>query len=464
MLFSSITFLYFFLPVFLLCYACTPPRGKNLALLAFSLFFYFWGEPIYTFLLLGVTGCSFVCGRMIHKNGRTRSRGSLAVSVAVSLLTLMFFKYADFLIGICNGLFNTQVPPLKLPLPLGISFYVFQTISYTVDVYRGDAGAQKKLLPYAAYATMFPQLLAGPIVRYTTVADELKGRRHTLEDVGQGMFRFVVGLAKKVLIANQLGELNRIAHGSAEGSVMMAWLAAVCFTLQVYFDFSGYSDMALGLGRAMGFHFPENFDYPLLSKSISEFWRRWHISLGTWFREYLYIPLGGNRVSRLKWLCNILIVWFCTGLWHGASWNFVVWGLYFGVALVLERMVYGRALERAPALLRHIYTLLVVTAGFVIFENESLSGGWQLLLRMSGFSGAPFAGAESLYYFRSYAVLLAAACLGATPLARDLALGLWRRLPRLVNVLQPVLAGLFLLLSTGYLIDSSFSPFLYFRF
>jgi alginate O-acetyltransferase complex protein AlgI len=311
---------------------------------------------------------------------------------------------------------------------------------------------------------MFPQLVAGPIVRYSSVARALEHRSCTSGDVARGVFRFTVGLAKKVLIANQLGELNKIAQASVEGSVLMAWLAAISFALQIYFDFSGYSDMALGLGRAMGFDFPENFNYPFISASVTEFWRRWHISLGTWFREYLYIPLGGNRVSRLKWLRNILIVWFCTGLWHGASWNYVVWGLYFGVLLVMEKTLYAGALRRAWAPVRYGYMFFVISIGFVIFENESLAQGIAQVGHMFGMGAASLAGAESLYYLRSFAVLLIAAAVGATPLVRGLTVRLKERLPRLAGGLEPVAAGLLLFLSTAYLVDSSFNPFLYFRF
>lgn len=466
MLFSSLTFLYCFLPIVLIAYFAVPKRAKNVVLLLASLIFYFYGERAYTVLLLFASLSAYVHGLLIDRfRSRPLSKVFLISSIVLGLGILVYYKYTDFFIGNVNALFGTELPLLKVIMPIGISFFTFQTISYTIDVYRGEAKVQKNFLHLATYVALFPQLVAGPIVRYATIADELDCRTHSLKDAAEGAARFVIGLAKKVLIANQLGELVSLFRASEEPSVLFYWMYAIAFSLQIYFDFSGYSDMAIGLGRIFGFHFLENFRYPYLSVSVTEFWRRWHISLGSWFRDYLYIPLGGNRVSVPRHLLNILIVWMATGFWHGASWNFILWGVYFAVFLVAEKLT-KRWFERIPRVLRHIYLLLVVVVGFVLFEAGSLSQCIQDLSAMFGAGGLPFSSQETLYHLGSFAVLLVIAVIGATPLCR-LAV---ERLKRdragsiTVSVLTPLcLVGL-LLLVTAYLVDGGFNPFLYFRF
>ncbi|MDO4543353.1 MAG: MBOAT family O-acyltransferase [Clostridia bacterium] len=464
MLFSSLTFLFFFLPPVLILYFAVPFRGKNLVLLLSSLFFYFCGGPVYTLLLLFSILSAYVHGLLIDRF-RRRAKLFVASSIIISLLLLGFFKYADFTIANVNALLGCNLPLLNLVLPIGISFYTFQTLSYTIDVYRGRAAAQRSLIKLSTYVALFPQLIAGPIVRYTTVEAELSYRKHTLSDAAYGAGRFVLGLAKKVLIANLLGEFCVQFRSSSQPSVLYYWLYAIAFALQIYFDFSGYSDMAIGLGRIFGFHFLENFNYPFIARSVTDFWRRWHISLGTWFRDYVYIPLGGNRVNKLRWVFNIALVWFLTGLWHGASWNFALWGLYFALFLALEKLFLLRLLNRLPRALSHLYLLFVVLISFVIFNAESLAQCGNDLSAMFGLSNLPFTSSDTLYALRSNAVLFAVAVVGCLPL-----------LCRLYERLQPKKAGLalrllsplalcvLLLVCTAYLIDGGFNPFLYFRF
>ena len=467
MLFSSIPFLYYFLPVVFAVYFGLPKRLRNFVLLVASLFFYFYGEPKYIVLLVFSSVMDYSMSRIIDKyRGKKAAKGALLCSVAVNLLLLMFFKYSDFIISNVNTLLNTEIPLLRIPLPLGISFYTFQTMSYTIDVYRGEAKLQKNPLDFMSYVSMFPQLVAGPVVRYQTIADQINDRTHSLEGFAEGAVRFVIGLGKKVLIANALGELNKTALTATSQSVLMYWLAIIAFTMQIYFDFSGYSDMALGLGRIFGFKFLENFNYPFISRSVTEFWRRWHISMGTWFREYVYISLGGNRVSRLKWIRNIAVVWFCTGLWHGSSWNFVVWGLFFGVLLVIEKLFLQKLLERLPSAIAHIYCLLAVVVSFVIFHLETLQDILGFFRGMFGFASLPLFTSESLYYLNSYKVILIAAAIGSTPLLKSLLARAQAsaKLSYAVSVLRPVYTGGLLIIVTAYLVDSSFNPFLYFRF
>ncbi len=466
MLFSSISFLYYFLPLVLIFYFILPFRLKNLCLLLFSLVFYFYGEPIYTFLMLGSTLSAYVHGLLIHKY-REQKLGKVFLwsSVGVSLLTLGFFKYADFFIGNTNGIFGSDIPLLKLALPIGISFYTFQTLSYTIDVYRGEAEPQKSYVKLATYVTLFPQLIAGPIVRYTTVAEELEKRQHSFENFAVGIRRFAVGLGKKVLIADILGMFAASLHKSPNPSVAGFWIYAVASSLQLYFDFSGYSDMAIGLGRIFGFHFLENFNYPFISKSVAEFWRRWHISLGSWFRDYVYIPLGGNRVKTLYWLRNIAVVWFLTGFWHGADWTFIIWGLFFAVFLVLEKFWYNRVFIHLPKVFAHIYVTLVILISFVIFSGNGVEGMLRDLGNMFFVNGLPLWSAETGYYLRSYAIPLLVGILGATPLVK-IALERVResRGGWLADALEPVFLVAVLLAVTAYFVDGSFSPFLYFRF
>lgn len=463
MVFSSIPFLYFFLPLTLAVYAVAPRKTKNAVLLIFSLLFYWWGEPKYVLLMaFTITFCYFA--GIIIENRRNSPKGKLLLtfSVAVPLGLLALFKYADFLLGTVNSLTGADVPLLKLALPIGISFYTFQAISYIVDVYRGDVPAQKNYISLATYITLFPQLIAGPIVRYTTVAEDLKSRKHSLEGISDGIFRFTVGVGKKVLIANLLGSLCTAYRESAEPSVVFAWVYAFAFALQIYFDFSAYSDMAIGMGKILGFRFLENFNYPFISKSITEFWRRWHISLGSWFRDYVYIPLGGNRVKPLKHIVNILVVWCLTGLWHGAAWTFMAWGLYFGVILIIEKLFLKKHLEKLPAVFQHIYVLVLVLISFVLFNADSFTMALNDLKLMFGFGGLPLMSEDTLYNLSSYAVLLVAALFGATPLVKKLAEKLRGR--SFCSAFEAVAVAVILILSTAYLVDGSFNPFLYFRF
>ena len=462
MVFSSVPFLYVFLPVVLLGYFLVPRRFKNVVLLAASLFFYYYGERAYTSLLLISSLSDYLHSLYIEKHrGTQRAKAALISSIAVNLALLGFFKYADFLISTVNSLLRTSIPLLKVPLPIGISFFTFQTMSYTIDVYRGRVHAQKNLVTMGTFVCLFPQLVAGPIVRYSDIALELEQRSTTLDDVSAGARRFVFGLAKKVLVANAMGELCGLYRSAGEQTTLFALLYAAAFTIQIYYDFSGYSDMAIGLGLLFGFHFPENFDYPYLSRSISEFWRRWHMTLGGWFRDYVYIPLGGNRVPRLLYIRNIFAVWALTGLWHGAAWNFVVWGLLFGVLLTAEKLFLDKWLQKCGRILPHVYVMSVVVLSFVLFNASSMQGALADIAAVLGLTGAPFAGELSLYYLKSYAVLLAASAVGCTPWPRRLALAL----PEGVKAfLEPLAMAVLLLLVTAYLVDGSFNPFLYFRF
>ena len=459
MIFSSIPFLYYFLPAVLAVYYLTPRRGKNAVLLLASLFFYGWGEPKLLWLMVFTIAVFYLCGLAIGHSERHK-KAWLVVSVCAGVGLLGLFKYADFFITSVNAATGMSLPLLKLALPVGISFYTFQCLSYTVDVYRGTVPPQKNPISFGAYVALFPQLIAGPIVRYADVARELEERTHSWENVGMGLRRFVVGLSKKVILADNLAMLAKLYRESAEPSLVFAWLYAVAFTLNIYFDFSGYSDMAIGLGRMLGFHFPENFNYPYLSKSVTEFWRRWHISLGSWFRDYVYIPLGGNRVSKAKWVRNILVVWMLTGLWHGAAWNFVLWGLLFAALLMMEKALPG--LQRLPGVLRHGYVLLAVILSFVLFNADTLAQAGNDFSALFGLAGLPLFTAETGYYLRSYAPALVIACIGATPLVKQAAQKIGEN--RAFQMLEPVLWLGLLLVCTAYLVDGSFSPFLYFRF
>ena len=463
MLFSSIPFLYVFLPATLLLYFAAPRRMKNAVLLLCSLVFYGWGEPKYLLLMLFSIAQGYLFGLLIEKyRGKTRSTVFFWLSVSLSLLLLAYFKYADFFLDSFRAVTGLPVPALQIALPIGISFYTFQILSYVVDVRRGDASAQKNFIDLAAYIAMFPQLIAGPIVRYTDVAAQLRTRTHTRAGTAAGTRRFVLGLAKKILIANVLGQLVQQFQTAQDPDTLFHWLYAVGFMLQIYFDFSAYSDMAIGLGAIFGFTFPENFNYPYCSASITEFWRRWHISLGSWFRDYVYIPLGGSRVGKWKLLRNLLLVWAATGLWHGAAWNFVLWGLFYAVLLIAEKFALLPKLQKHPALGR-VYTLLFVLLGFVLFDAPSLSAAAS---RIAGLFGGAGAGVESLYYLRSYAVVLLLAVLGATPLPKRLLARLRKNrvCGMLLDVLEPFALVALLALCTAYLIDGSFNPFLYFRF
>ena len=461
MVFSSIPFLYYFLPAVMAVYFLVPRKLKNAVLLFFSLLFYGWGEPKLLWLMVGTIVLFYLCGLAIHRAQKQGWKKTwLTVSVVVSLSLLGLFKYADLFVSSLNSLTGLSIPLLKLALPVGISFYTFQCLSYTIDVYRGNVPSQKNPISFGAYVALFPQLIAGPIVRYVDVARELNSRTHSWDDVALGLRRFLVGLAKKVIIADNFALLMKLFRQSGEPSVLFVWMYAIAFTMNIYFDFSGYSDMAIGLGRVFGIRFIENFNYPYMSKSVTEFWRRWHMSLGSWFRDYIYIPMGGNRVPKWRWVLNILTVWMLTGMWHGAAWNFVVWGLMFAVLLLLEKWV--PALQKLPNILRRVYVLLAVVISFVLFNAESFAQAGSDLSGMFGFAGLPLVTAETLYYLKSYAVLFVVGFIGATPLVRDTAKRLYRH--KIVAILEPAVLILLLLVCTGYLVDGSFSPFLYFRF
>ncbi len=459
MVFSSIPFLYYFLPAVLAVYFLTPRKGKNAVLLLASLIFYGWGElrllPLMAFTIL----LCYVCGLGIERS-RKRKKLWLLASIVISVGLLGVFKYADFFIGSLNTVTGLKIPLLHLALPVGISFYTFQCLSYTIDVYRGSVPAQKNLINFGAYVALFPQLIAGPIVRYADIARELEHREHSWDNAAAGLRRFLVGLGKKVILADNFALLIRLFRQSGEKSVLFYWMYAVAFTLNIYFDFSGYSDMAIGLGRVLGFHFVENFNYPYLSGSVTEFWRRWHISLGSWFRDYVYIPMGGSRVSRWRWVLNILTVWMLTGLWHGAAWNFVLWGLLFAALLLAEKWI--PVLQRLPGVLRHGYVLLAVVLSFVLFNADSLAQAGQDFAGLFGFGSLSLTSAETLYYLKSYAVLFVLGILGSTPVVKNAA---WRIDGTKAGVVLEAAAMLALLIvCTAYLVDGSFSPFLYFRF
>lgn len=467
MLFSSIPFLYYFLPAVFILYFIAPNKLKNAVLLLSSLVFYAWGEPKYVFLMLASITSGYIFGLLIEKSRSDRKKAKLflAGSVAISLGLLLYFKYADFFIGNFNAATGLSVPLLRLSLPVGISFYTFQLISYAADVYRG-LPAQRNPISFGAYIAMFPQLIAGPIVRYSDIAEQLKSRVHSFDLCCDGAGRFVLGLCKKILLSDRFAELCSAFRASEEKSVLFYWLYAVAFTLQIYFDFSGYSDMAIGLGKIFGFSFPENFDHPYASKSITEFWRRWHMTLGSWFRDYVYIPLGGNRRGKGRWFLNIFIVWFLTGFWHGADWQFIAWGLMYAVLLVLEKLFLLKKFEHAPALFRHIYVLFFTVTGFVIFNAESISAVFADLGGLFGAGGIPPFSAEALYYLKSYALLLIFGAVASTPLFFMLKEKAKSKkwLCAVGKVLLPIALCAGLLLCTAYLVDGSFSPFLYFRF
>lgn len=465
MLFSSLTFLFLFLPIVLGGYFLLPEKAKNIWLLAASLFFYFYGEPKYLFLMLGVIAASYVFGLLTDRaEGATRKLITV-LSVAVSLSALIFFKYTDFFISAVNAAFNSNIGLLGLTLPIGISFYTFQAISYNVDVYRGNVPAQKNIIDLALYISLFPQLVAGPIVRYSDIARDLRSRRHTAEGFTYGIRRFVFGLGKKILLANSLGTLCETFRETDERTTLFFWIYALAFSMQIYFDFSGYSDMAIGLGRMFGFKFPENFRHPFVSKSVTEFWRRWHISLGTWFRDYVYIPMGGNRVGGFRRFFNILTVWFLTGFWHGADWTFIIWGLYFAALILIEKAVPQKTKDKIPPFFGHIYLIFAVLAGFIIFNADGISGAVSDLSGM--FTNAyPLYSETTLYYLKSYSILLAAGAVGSTPLVKTAVerLGKTKTGSKILTILEPAAVIILLAAVTAYLIDGSYNPFLYFRF
>lgn len=474
MVFSSLIFLFRFLPIVLILYFLAPKKARNAVLFFSSLVFYAWGEPVYVVLMIFSTVVDYTHGWLVDsslkKGKRKRARYFVIESMVINLALLGFFKYADFFLSNINAVFHSDIPLLHVALPIGISFYTFQTMSYTVDIYRGQAKLQKNIISFGAYVALFPQLIAGPIVQYKTIAEELNERHENCDDFASGVTKFMSGLGKKVLLANNIGLLWDTISAAAppQTTMLAAWLGITAYCFQVYFDFSGYSDMAIGLGRMFGFHFPENFNYPFTSKSITEFWRRWHISLGSWFRDYVYIPLGGNRVSIPKQIRNIAVVWFLTGFWHGASWNFVLWGVYFGVFLVIEKFFLAKILQKLPGWVSHLYTLFIVWVSFVLFAFEDLARVGSYLKSMFVVSEAGFADQATLYLLKNYGILLVILILAATSIPKHLIENLHQRLQGRLAVIpvsgKVIFTAAVFLLSVAYLVDATYNPFLYFRF
>ena len=469
MVFSSLSFLVFFLPAFLILYYLLPGRAKNLVLLIFSLVFYAWGEPVYILLMLLSSFVDYLDGLLQEKYSGdiVKKRIFLILALTINLSLLAYFKYADFAVGIWNGIFHLNNKLPGVALPVGISFYTFQTISYSIDVYRGKLKAEHSYPKYLTYVSMFPQLIAGPIVRFSTVQEELHSRIINEDGFVRGMKRFIIGVLRKVLIANQIGALFDAIRAAGDISIATAWLGLLCFTLQLYFDFSAYSDMAIGLGLMLGFHFPENFVYPLSAVTMTDFWRRWHISLSTWFRDYVYIPLGGNRCAMAKHLRNVFVVWFLTGLWHGASWNFVMWGLYHGILLTLEKYVWGKKLEKLPKFIQHLYTVVLVVFGFGIFTFDDLHEMGQYFPKLIGIPGNALFGKEFLWYTGNYLPFLLAAIILSFPVypwflkkleGKDLAV------KRTVKVIEAIVLISLFILALASLVRDTYNPFLYFRF
>lgn len=475
MIFSSITFLYYFLPALLVVYFLVPKRFKNIVLLSFSLIFYFYGEPRYIYILLLTCLIDYFAARLIEEN-RNKSKLILILTIIYNIGQLIYFKYMNFFIENINTVFSSSISSIQVIMPIGISFFTFQALSYVIDVYRADVKVENSFLNFATYVTLFPQLVAGPIVRYKDVAEELGNRETNFDNFAEGIKRFSIGLAKKVLIANILGELVKALANITIQSVASHWVQAIGFTLQIYFDFSAYSDMAIGLGLMFGFHFLENFNYPLIAKSITDFWRRWHISLSSFFKDYVYIPLGGNRVGKIKLIRNILIVWFLTGFWHGAEWNFIIWGLYFAIILILEKFVFSKFLEKTKVF-KYFYTIILVIISFVIFNSNSISSFMTSLKGMFGLDNLQIVNKETIYYLRSYAIILIVAIISATPMLKTIINKIKNKnvksntesiknnsIVKMLNIVEPIFYVSIILVVTAYLIDSSFNPFLYFRF
>ena len=458
--------MFLYLPVVLAVYYIVPARWRNLWLFAVNLVFYGWGEPVYIFLMIFSICVNYVSGLLIGRylpDARPRAKRVLIANTVINLAMLFFFKYFDLVAETLSMIPGVAIPSLGLTLPIGISFYTFQTMSYPIDVYRGDGHVQKNFIKFGTFVALFPQLIAGPIVRYKDIAEQLDERHESLDKFASGVQRFVVGLGKKVLIANNVGMLWDAYANTAAGELTFvgAWMAAIAFSLQIYFDFSGYSDMAIGLGRMLGFEFLENFNYPYISRTVTEFWRRWHISLSTWFRDYVYIPLGGSRKGLKRQLLNLLIVWSLTGLWHGASWTFLFCGLYYAFFLILEKLFLLRCLKKLPRFVGHIYTLAVAISGWVIFQQTSVSQTMVFFRAMYGFGAAGFCGGTDLYWLAGFGPVLLAACFASLPAGKKL----FAKLPeKLRAVAVPVLIALVLTVSTAYLVDSTYNPFLYFRF
>lgn len=470
MIFSSLFFICIFLPVTLILYYVVPRKAKNLVLLIMSLVFYAWGEPVYVLLMMFSIVYNYFAARSIGYYRASKNRTMRTVTfifcLIVNLGLLCFFKYYGFVIENINSLFGLAIPIRDLALPIGISFYTFQTLSYVIDVYKGNVKVQKNIINFGAYISMFPQLIAGPIVRYADIETQLKDRVISFEKFAEGTAWFIIGLAKKVLLANNIGMLYDAVFASPapERAVLTTWLGVIAFTFQIYFDFSGYSDMAVGLGKMLGFEFVQNFNYPYISKSATEFWRRWHISLGTWFREYVYIPLGGNRCSTPRHILNLLIVWILTGFWHGAAWCFVLWGLYYGILLILEKYIYGKALQKAGPVVGHIYTIIVFILGWLIFCSPSVSELGASFASMFGILGTPFLDAATLYFLRTNAVLLIVCILCSTPLVMKLFTLVASRKGVFFKIVATLCYTAVFIGSIAYLVNATYNPFLYFRF
>ncbi len=466
MLFSSIPFLYYFLPCVLILYFLSTRCLKNTVLLISSLVFYGWGEPVYVILMVVSITVGYVSGLLIEKyRGNVKSKIAMWAGVGISLAFLAYYKYANFFIENFNAATGLSISLLKIALPIGISFYTFQIVSYMIDVYRGTTTAQRNYINLAAYIAMFPQLIAGPIVRYVDIKLQLRERKHTFDKISLGIRRFILGLGKKILIANALGELCDIYKSTSEVSVLFAWIYGIAFSLHIYFDFSGYSDMAIGLGHILGFDFLENFNYPYISASITEFWRRWHMSLSSWFRDYVYIPMGGNRVKIIRWFFNIFVVWFATGFWHGAAWNFIIWGLMYAVLLVIEKLGFMSFLKK-HRIIAHIYVLFVVMVGFIIFNADSMAQSFTHIGALFGAGNIPLVSPEAVYYLRSYAVVFILSFIGATPLMKNVLRKISSKKigESILSFAEPVCLVCLLVVMTAYLVDGSFNPFLYFRF
>lgn len=466
MLFSSTVFIFYFLPITLVLYFISPQKIRNYVLLVASLIFYAWGGLLYFPLLIFSIVLNYIFGLKIekYKDDATKKKRILITSIVLNILFLGVFKYTNFIVDNLNAMFNTSIFIMRIPLPIGISFYTFQAMSYVIDVYRNDGKVQKNIFNLALYISMFPQLVAGPIVRYQTVDDQISCREHSYEKFNDGLDRFIVGLFKKIIISNTVGELSTIIYGMSDTtmSVATAWLGAIAYMLQIYFDFSGYSDMAIGLGKVFGFDFLENFNYPYVSKSVAEFWRRWHISLGSWFRDYIYIPLGGNRVSSLKIYRNLFVVWLVTGIWHGASWNFVIWGLYFGVFIMLERLFLQKVLNRIPNFIQHLYLLIIVLIGWVLFSQPDLPSTINYLKVMFGLTEAPFINGYTTFYLKEYSVALLMACIASTPIIK--LLGQKFETNKLIIIGKPIVTCLLFFIVIVYMVNSTFNPFIYFNF
>lgn len=462
MVFTSISFIYYFLPLLLICYFVVPKKFRNIILLMFSVLFYFYGEPKYILLMLIEVLISYVVGLLIDKY---KSKNILIIGIFIHVLLFGIFKYFNFVIINVNNLFHSNLNLLNVVLPIGISFYTFQIISYEIDVYNKKVNVQSNILKYFLYVFLFPQLIAGPIVRYQDVNNEIDNRNVTFEMFANGLRRFIIGLSKKVIIANNLGELCNIYLNLGDKSVLFTWIFAISYMLQIYFDFSGYSDIAIGLGKMLGFNFPENFNYPYMAKSITDFWRRWHMTLSSWFRDYVYIPLGGNKKGVLKQIRNILIVWSLTGLWHGASWNFIVWGLYFGILLILEKFILKKYFSNVPKFIKGIYTLFLVMISFVIFQGDSLSSAFNIIKGLFGLNGELFINNVTLYYLKGYVLFIVLGVIGSTNYVKNLVIKISNgKGKKIINILEPIYLLILLIIVTMYLIDSSYNPFLYFRF